>query len=199
MKRIIVVLPLLALVTACVPKPPIVDWEKPSATTEDFRTDKYACMQDSVSRAPTVAGTYGGIYGDSGYLASSDMNAGLRMELFNGCMESKGWHVQSPARKQYYDKIRASLEQVARASKDCRQKRISGILKGYKESAICTNKKMLEIYKHNGFPRMDLIQDLADKNIEISEKADSKEMPPLEAGKQLDSYAKSLFLSGQPE
>jgi hypothetical protein len=199
MKRIIVVLPLLALVTACVPKPPNIIWEKPSATPEEFGTDKYTCLQDAVSKAPTVAGTFGGYYGDSAYLASSNMNAGLQQELFIGCMESKGYHIESPAHKQYWDKIKDSVKQVARASKDCRQKRISGILKDHKETAICTNQKMLEIYKHNGFPRMDLIKDLADKNIDISEKVDSKEITPLQAAKQLDSYANSLWLSGQPE
>ena len=98
MRRIIVGLSLSVLVTACAaPAPPTLIWEKPAATIQDLRADKYQCLQDAASKAPTTAGTYGRFSGDangvSGHLTSQDMNSGLRQQLFGGCMGVKGWHL----------------------------------------------------------------------------------------------------------
>lgn len=62
-------------------------WVKPGASQQDFGVDKYQCMQQAQQR---VSGAYVNAYGG----ASSNQvitNEGL----FNACMNSKGWTLQS--------------------------------------------------------------------------------------------------------
>lgn len=62
-------------------------WLKPGASQEDFGRDKYECMQHSQQR---VSGTYVNAYG------GASTNKIITNEgLFNACMNSKGWTLQS--------------------------------------------------------------------------------------------------------
>lgn len=62
-------------------------WVKPGASQNDFAQDKYSCMQQSQQR---VSGAYVNAYGGA---ASEKVvtNEGL----FNACMQSRGWSLQS--------------------------------------------------------------------------------------------------------
>lgn len=62
-------------------------WVKPGASQQDFGVDKYQCMQQAQQR---VSGTYVNAYG-----GASSNKVITNEGLFNACMNSKGWTLQS--------------------------------------------------------------------------------------------------------
>ena len=62
-------------------------WVKPGASQQDFGIDKYQCMQQSQQR---VSGTYVNAYG-----GASSNKVITNEGLFDACMNSRGWTLQS--------------------------------------------------------------------------------------------------------
>lgn len=62
-------------------------WVKPGASQNDFAQDKYSCLQQSQQR---VSGAYVNAYGG----VASDKPV-TNEGLFNACMQSRGWSLQS--------------------------------------------------------------------------------------------------------
>ena len=62
-------------------------WVKPGASQQDFGVDKYQCMQQAQQR---VSGTYVNAYG-----GASSNKVITNEGLFDACMNSKGWSLQS--------------------------------------------------------------------------------------------------------
>lgn len=62
-------------------------WVKPGASQQDFGIDKYQCMQQAQQR---VSGAYVNAYG-----GASSNRVITNEGLFNACMNSKGWSLQS--------------------------------------------------------------------------------------------------------
>ena len=83
-------LPLAALLlnAACAP----LVWDKSGASTADFNTDKYSCQQSSMTAAPNVA-VNTNCNQFTGLCNVQDINQGNRNQLFNSCMNAKGWNL----------------------------------------------------------------------------------------------------------
>lgn len=89
-KIFLLAVPMLLLLTSCVTAP-VMAWVKPGANQQSFNKDRYTCMREAASAAQPSAGLATGY---NGSLYSYDVNAGTRNDLFNACMESKGWTYQ---------------------------------------------------------------------------------------------------------
>ena len=63
-----------------------MSWVKPGATPDEFSKDKYACMQEAQQ---TVSKSFVGIYG-----ASSSNQVVLNQDLYNACMNARGWYLK---------------------------------------------------------------------------------------------------------
>jgi hypothetical protein len=72
---------LFGLLTVIASGPNMV-WVKRGSTQQDFNQDKYACMQQSQQPYYDRAGAY----------SSSGVNT--NMNLYNSCMEARGWSLQ---------------------------------------------------------------------------------------------------------
>lgn len=80
---------LFGLLTIIASGPNMV-WVKSGSTQMDFNQDKYACMQESQQ---PVSGGYYNRYGGS---ASSGVRT--NQNLFNACMEARGWSLKQQDR-----------------------------------------------------------------------------------------------------
>ena len=77
-------------------------WIKPNATAQDLGKDKYTCLQSAAMTAPPVVGvaanssrTENAKRSDANATVyATDLNQNTRDQLFNACMESKGWSLQ---------------------------------------------------------------------------------------------------------
>lgn len=119
-------IPILALV-ACTPGPA---WVKPGATQNDFAKDKYDCMQRSQQR---VSKAYVNAYGG----ASTD-KAVTNESLFNACMNSQGWTLQS------HEAIQQSAAQNRQIA-DTAKFKYQTIIDGF--NSYCTNPDFDAFYK----------------------------------------------------
>jgi len=78
-------------------------------------------------------------------------------------------------------KIATMQEKEKRAMAECKQKRLNGELKGYAESAQCSNPLILEAHREAGDPNMDLTQLLCAYRLALAERNDKGEMTEAEA------------------
>ena len=78
--------------------------------------------------------------------------------------------------------------QAASAAAICRSKRLTGEYKTFAESAICANKGMLEAYRSAEYPYMDLITQIGDERLHLSEKVDLRSLSENEARAQMAGY-----------
>ena len=100
-------------------------WNKPGATVADFNTDKFQCMQVSQQQTSSAyVNRYGGA-------ASSEQT--LNQPLYNACMNSKGWSLQTQS---------ANSEQAAQKSE------VEGAFKSIREreAALCADPKFAPYY-----------------------------------------------------
>jgi hypothetical protein len=89
MRRLLIILPLL--LTACAQQK---YWTKYGSTSQDFNQDRYSCLQSSSAQAP-AATSFVALSGANPMLLPVDVNQGNRNDLFNACMNSKGWSLES--------------------------------------------------------------------------------------------------------
>ena len=71
-------------------------WVKPGSKDNDFNLDKYACMQNAQQPYASSTGyNSGGIVSPSSMTTSSS-SAGIALneQLFNACMNAKGWSLR---------------------------------------------------------------------------------------------------------
>ena len=71
-------------------------WVKPGAKDNDFNKEKYACMQSAQQPyASSIGYNSGGIVSPSAITtASSSAGIATNEQLFNACMNAKGWTLQ---------------------------------------------------------------------------------------------------------
>ena len=97
----IVFFSMVGLMLACANRPQYKTvWSKPNFTQQEFATDKYECMQQSQQRNEYASGAYcTGYYCQPG---SASSTVSTNMDLFNACMESRGWspHLEKQEKKQ---------------------------------------------------------------------------------------------------
>lgn len=67
-------------------------WVKDGASQQEFNSDRYACMHDSSTAAPPAAG----LFTYNGNFYPVDVNQGNRNQIFDACMQAKGWYLSSP-------------------------------------------------------------------------------------------------------
>lgn len=87
--KTIAVFSVVFVLTGC--QHPMV-WDKPGATNESFYKDRYACMQTSSAAAPSAPNLMM-LSGANPMLLPVDMNQGNRNQLFDACMNSKGYQL----------------------------------------------------------------------------------------------------------
>lgn len=71
-------------------------WVKPGAKDNEFNIDKYSCMQSAQQPyASSIGYNSGGIVSPSSTTtASSSAGIALNDQLFNACMNAKGWSLR---------------------------------------------------------------------------------------------------------
>lgn len=71
-------------------------WVKPGVMSSDFNQEKYACMQSAQQPyASSIRYNSGGIVSPSAITtASSSSGIATNEQLFNACMNAKGWTLQ---------------------------------------------------------------------------------------------------------
>jgi hypothetical protein len=81
----------LSLLVACAGTHSV--WVKPGAKDSDFNQEKYACMQSAQQPyASSIGYNSGGIVSPSAITtASSSAGIATNEQLFNACMNAKGW------------------------------------------------------------------------------------------------------------
>jgi len=83
---------IMSLVLACATRPAIKKvWTKPNFTQQEWATDKYACLQQSQQNYAYSEGGYyiGNVY----FPPEAKSKVITNWELFNACMESRGWRL----------------------------------------------------------------------------------------------------------
>lgn len=104
-------------------------WIKPGASQEDFGRDKYECMQQAQQR---VSGAYVNAYG-----GASTNKVITNDGLFNACMNSKGWTLQSSSNiEQAQAQNRQRFEATKFRQEDLVQRR----------AALCDDKRFEAYY-----------------------------------------------------
>ena len=92
------------------------------------------------------------------------------------------------------DKQMQDAENLAKPARNaCIEKRHSGVIKTYAESAKCSNQAMVSAFERVEFPYMDLVQQYADKRIELLGKLDNKEITKTTFDKQFHEYLKTFI------
>lgn len=85
---------MIVLTLACASTPTTKKvWYKPYFTREEFAKDKYNCLQESQQRKSSAQGGY---YAGNIYIpGSSDSSVVTNWNLFNACMEARGWTLKT--------------------------------------------------------------------------------------------------------
>lgn len=84
-------------------------WNKPGASLADFNTDKFSCMQTSQQQSSSVyVSRYGGV-GSSGQT--------LNQPLYDACMNSKGWTLQTASGSSAAAQTNAEIEAAVKDMK----------------------------------------------------------------------------------
>ncbi|MDX1975012.1 MAG: hypothetical protein SFT92_04985 [Rickettsiales bacterium] len=92
------------------------------------------------------------------------------------------------------DKQVQDAENLAKPAKDaCIEKRQAGVIKTYEESAQCSNQAIVFAFERVEFPYMDLVQQYADKRVELLRKLDKKEITRATFKKQFREYLKTFM------
>lgn len=103
-------------------------------------------------------------------------------------------HAELESVMQKRDKQVQDAENLAKPAKDaCIEKRKAGVIKTYEESAQCSNKAIVSAFERVEFPYMDLVQQYADKRVELLGKLDNKEITHATFKKQFREYLKTFM------
>lgn len=86
------------------------------------------------------------------------------------------------AQKQRVQKMRLIAGNISTITEECRNLRLGGQLTTYRESAECSNERILNMLKREQYPYMDMAQALAAKRLELAGMVDDRQMT--EAGMQ---------------
>ena len=83
---------LLILLSGCA-APISYTWVKPGGTTQEFKSVNYECLQASQQREAYSNLSYNSLLG--GYQGGSGNTVNTNNQLFNACMNAKGWALQA--------------------------------------------------------------------------------------------------------
>ena len=82
---------LLILLSGCA-APITYTWVKPGSTTQEFNSVNYECLKASQQREAYSNLSYNALFG--GYQGGSGNTVNTNSQLFNACMNAKGWTLQ---------------------------------------------------------------------------------------------------------
>ena len=82
-------LPVFVSLAACAPMPV---WTKPGGTQDELSRSRYQCLQEAQQRAAASRSI--------GYQSAAVDKMVTNDELFNACMNSRGWYLTRPANNQ---------------------------------------------------------------------------------------------------
>jgi|GEM_PF-5586917 hypothetical protein len=88
--------------------------------------------------------------------------------------------------------MQAPLERSRAAIEECRQRRLRGELKSYKESAQCSNPQIFAAWQQANYPHMDLITTWLDTREAESEKVDQKLITAEQFEREMDELTLRL-------
>jgi hypothetical protein len=88
--------------------------------------------------------------------------------------------------------MQAPIERSRAAIEECRQRRLRGEIKTYKESAQCSNPQIFAAWKAVNYPHMDLITAWLDAREAESDKVDQKQITPEQFERDMDALTVRL-------
>jgi len=77
------------------------------------------------------------------------------------------------------------FKQTKAISGECHEKRLSGQLRGFADTARCSDDRMRQVWADAGFPYMDLVNLMAAHRLAIAERMDKGELSVAEASVQM--------------
>ena len=78
-------------------------------------------------------------------------------------------------------------------SKECKAKRLSGELKTYVQSAICSNPGVVQAFSAVDYKHMELIQGFVARRLELAEKLDRGEISEAQGERELSDLANRIW------
>jgi hypothetical protein len=79
------------------------------------------------------------------------------------------------------------------AVKECKAKRLSGELKTYVQSAICSNPGVVQAFSAVNYKHMDLIQGFVAKRLELAERLDRGQITEAQVERELSDFANRVW------
>jgi hypothetical protein len=108
-----------------------------------------------------------------------------------GCHTIRAIQADNAAKEQKA-RMQVAKEEAATAVKECRDKRLSGELKTYLESAQCSGPRIIEAYQKAGYRYMDLQNLFVAARAAGAEKIDNKELTETQEQLQIAELAARL-------
>jgi hypothetical protein len=78
------------------------------------------------------------------------------------------------------------------AVKECKAKRLSGELKTYVQSAMCSNPDVVQAFSAVNYKHMDLIQGFVAKRLELAEELDRRQITEAQGERELSDLANRI-------
>ena len=77
------------------------------------------------------------------------------------------------------------FKQTKAISAECHEKRLSGQLRGFADTARCSDDRMRQVWADAGFPYIDLVDLIATHHLALAERMDKGELSVAEANMQM--------------
>jgi hypothetical protein len=78
------------------------------------------------------------------------------------------------------------------AVKECKVKRLGGVLKTYVQSAMCSNPGIVQAFSAVNYKHMDLIQGFAAKRLELADKLDRGQITEAQSERELSDFSNRI-------
>ena len=89
------------------------------------------------------------------------------------------------------------FSQTQAISEECHEKRLSGRLKGFADTARCSNDRIRQMWADAGFPYMDLVDLMAADRLAVAERMDKGELSIAEANVQMAEFGVRVINEAQ--
>jgi hypothetical protein len=97
------------------------------------------------------------------------------------------------AREHLFVQARVPWIAALSAVKECKAKRLSGELKTYVQSAMCSNPGVVQAFSAVNYKHMDLIQEFVAKRLELAEKLDRRQITEAQGEHELSDLANRVW------
>jgi len=94
--------------------------------------------------------------------------------------------------RQHMREMKFIAEQIEAAIGECRDMRIRGQLKSYRESAECSNSRIMDIFKRNHYPYMDLAESFTAKRLELASMVDGRKITEVQMQTEMTQFINAM-------